>query len=92
MTEPRCVSIGKYIRDNKATIRQAAAEFGLAKSTVHELLRKRLASADKALYEQVSEILETNFEERHIRGGIAVLTKYGAVGSALKKRKEGSDT
>ena len=33
--EERAVEIANYIIDTKATVRQAAKEFGISKSTVH---------------------------------------------------------
>jgi len=33
--QERCVSLGKYIIGNNATVRDAAKVFGISKSTVH---------------------------------------------------------
>jgi putative DeoR family transcriptional regulator (stage III sporulation protein D) len=33
--QERCVSLGKYIISNNATVREAAKVFGISKSTVH---------------------------------------------------------
>jgi putative DeoR family transcriptional regulator (stage III sporulation protein D) len=33
--QERCVSLGKYIIGNNATVREAAKVFGISKSTVH---------------------------------------------------------
>lgn len=38
--EQRCVEIAEYIVGNKATVRQAAKEFGISKSTVHKVVKK----------------------------------------------------
>lgn len=72
----RTVSYARYIIDNKATIRATAKKFGVAKSTAHYDLQNRLKFYDKSLYLQVKEILENNFNEKHIRGGMATKQKY----------------
>ncbi len=79
--EARCVEIGKYIVSSGATVRHAAAVFGISKSTVHIDVTKRLFNIDRGLYEQVRQVLENNKAQRHIRGGNATKEKY----KALKK-------
>jgi len=74
--EKRCVEIGEYIRDTGATVRQAAAVFGISKSTVHIDVTKRLRDIDKLLYDDVKTVLEENKAQRHIRGGLATREKY----------------
>lgn len=80
--DKRCVEIGEYIRDTGATVRRAAAVFGISKSTVHIDVTKRLRNIDKLLYDDVKKVLEENKAQRHIRGGIATREKY----SKMKKR------
>lgn len=80
--DKRCVEIGEYIRDTGATVRRAAAVFGISKSTVHIDVTKRLQDIDKLLYDDVKKVLEENKAQRHIRGGIATREKY----SKMKKR------
>ena len=72
----RTVEYARYIVENKATIRAAAKNFGVAKSTVHYDLKNRLKYYDKELYLKVKEILQINFNEKHIRGGLATKQKY----------------
>jgi putative DeoR family transcriptional regulator (stage III sporulation protein D) len=36
--QERCVSLGQYIIANKTTVRVAAKEFGISKSTVHTVV------------------------------------------------------
>ena len=74
--EDRAVELALYIIENKATVRAAAARFGISKSTVHKDLSERLPTFNKPLYLQVKEVLEENKAERHIRGGIATRKKY----------------
>ena len=80
--DKRCVEIGEYIRDTGATVRRAAAVFGISKSTVHIDVTKRLRDIDKLLYDDVKKVLEENKAQRHIRGGIATREKY----SKMKNR------
>ena len=72
----RTREIALYFVENKSTIRETAKHFGMAKSTVHYDLSTRLPSVDYALYKEVKKILDTNFEEKNIRGGLATQKKY----------------
>ena len=74
--EERAQELALYIIENKATVRAAANRFGISKSTVHKDLSERLPAINRALYQQVKEILNENKAERHIRGGIATRKKY----------------
>ena len=72
----RACELAVYIIETGATVRSAAAAFGISKSTVHKDLTQRLEQYNKALYAQVRQILELNKQERHIRGGMATRRKY----------------
>lgn len=72
----RAKELALYIVKNKATIRQTASAFSMAKSTVHYDLVNRLAFVDYDLYLQVKKILNINFNEKHLRGGEATKQKY----------------
>ena len=74
--EERAGQLALYIIENKATVRAAAAKFGISKSSVHKDLVERLPTFNKPLYLQVKKVLEENKAERHIRGGIATRRKY----------------
>ena len=74
--EKRCIELGHYIVETKATVRQAAAVFGISKSTVHNDVTKRLSVINPLLCSEVKEVLEENKSERHIRGGLATRKKY----------------
>ena len=74
--EERVITLAQYIIDNKATVRSAAKQYGISKSTVHKDLAERLPAMNRALYRQVKAVLEENKAERHIRGGIATRKKY----------------
>jgi len=74
--QERCVILGKFIVENNATVRAAARQFGISKSTVHQDITVKLEKANKALYEEVKSVLDKNKQERHIRGGEATRKKY----------------
>ena len=74
--EERACDLAVYIIENKATVRAAAKQFGISKSTVHKDLTERLKTVNPALYKQVRELLDINKAERHIRGGMATRRKY----------------
>ena len=72
----RACQLAVYMIETGATVRSAAAQFGISKSTVHKDLTQRLEHCSKPLYAQVREILDLNKQERHIRGGMATRRKY----------------
>jgi putative DeoR family transcriptional regulator (stage III sporulation protein D) len=74
--ENRACALAVYIIETGATVRAAAAQFGISKSTVHKDLTDRLKRCNPGLYRQVREILDRNKQERHIRGGLATRKKY----------------
>lgn len=74
--EGRAVILGEYIIEHKATVRAAAKQFGISKSTVHKDITEKLPVIAPQLYPAVKEILEINKKERHIRGGLATKHKY----------------
>ena len=74
--EERACDLALYIIENKATVRAAARHFGISKSTVHKDISERLRHANPALYLQVRQVLDTNKQQRHIRGGQATRRKY----------------
>ena len=77
--EERVCELAVFIIDNKTTVRAAARQFGISKSTVHKDISERLKDINPSLYSQVKEILEINKAERHIRGGLATRKKYKGV-------------
>ncbi len=79
IVEERAVELGRFIVGNNATVRMAAKQFGISKSTVHMDLVKRLPWLSPMLYEQVRAVLEENKAQRHIRGGLATKEKYKSV-------------
>ena len=74
--EQRALTLAQYIIENGATVRDAAKNFGVSKSTVHKDVGIRLKSVNKCLYVKVKAVLDKNKAERHIRGGKATKEKY----------------
>ena len=74
--ERRARELAVYLIERRTTIRDAAKNFSVSKSTVHKDLSERLREIDRSLYVQVKEILEQNKAERHLRGGDATKRKY----------------
>ena len=61
----RAIILGQYILENKSTVRAAAKQFGISKSTVHKDVSERLPKIRPQLYIPVKKILEQNKQERH---------------------------
>lgn len=74
--EDRACELAVYMIETGATVRAAAKQFGISKSTVHKDLSQRLPKYNKLLYNQVRAILDKNKAQRHIRGGMATKEKY----------------
>jgi putative DeoR family transcriptional regulator (stage III sporulation protein D) len=72
----RVLMLAEYIVEEGATVRQAAACFGVSKSTVHKDVTERLMHINRVLAMKVREVLDVNKSERHIRGGLATRKKY----------------
>ena len=81
----RCIILGKYLVEHRATVRFVATQFNISKSTVHKDITHGLEKIDKALLSEVQKILETNKKERHIRGGEATRKKYSNISTERKK-------
>ncbi len=74
--EERAMNIANYIIEHNATVRQAAKEFGVSKSTVHKDVAERLTQINPSLAAEARKVLDVNKSERHIRGGLATREKY----------------
>ena len=76
VVEDRAVELGEYILENQTTVRAAAKQFHISKSTVHKDVSQRLRTLNPQLYGAVRHVLEVNKAQRHIRGGMATRRKY----------------
>ena len=74
--EQRACNLALYIIKHRATVRAAAREFGISKSTVHKDVKERLKHIDPDLYAHASLVLSYNKAVRHLRGGEATRRKY----------------
>ena len=72
----RCVVLGTYLVENRATVRATAKQFKISKSTVHKDVTQVLRHVNPPLFSQVQAVLEKNKDERHLRGGEATKQKY----------------
>ncbi len=82
--DDRAVVLGEYIIEHNATVRAAAKEFGISKSTVHKDLTEKLPTIAPQLYPSVKKVMEINKQERHIRGGMATKHKYEEIAQHKK--------
>ena len=76
LPEERAITLGNYIIEHDATVRQAAKEFNISKSTVHKDVTERLPLLNDVVAAKVRHILDNNKAERHLRGGEATKRKY----------------
>ncbi len=74
--EQRAEELALYLIENRTTVRAAAKQFGISKSTVHKDISERLPLYNRSLWLQVKALLEENKAQRHIRGGLATRRKY----------------
>ncbi|MCI7105399.1 sporulation transcriptional regulator SpoIIID [Brotaphodocola sp.] len=74
--EERAIEIANYMIENNATVRQAAKNFGISKSTVHKDVTERLEQVNPSLAAEARKVIDVNKSERHIRGGMATKEKY----------------
>ncbi len=74
--EERAMAVAGYIIEHNATVRQAAKQFGISKSTVHKDITERLEQINPGLAKEARIVLDVNKSERHIRGGLATREKY----------------
>ena len=74
--EARACDLAEYLLANNTTVRAAAKQFGVSKSTVHKDITDRLCQVNPALAAETRKIIDVNKSERHIRGGMATKEKY----------------
>ncbi len=82
--DERVLRFAEYMLETQCTVRAAAKHFGFSKSTVHKDVSIRLKNINYELYRQICTLLDTNLNERHIRGGNATKLKY----TELKKNEK----
>ena len=62
--EARACDLAEYLLANNTTVRAAAKQFGVSKSTVHKDLTERLEKINPALYQQVRQLLDPDGRPR----------------------------
>lgn len=82
----RCVRIGQYILRTGDTVRGAARQFGMSKSSVHKDVHERLRRVHPGLYEEVGAILAYHHAVRHLRGGAATKMRW----KLIREQRPGS--
>ena len=75
-TRERCITIARYMLEHRATVRQAAAVYGLSKSSVHKDMCVYLPKIDARLGREIAALLKYNKAVRHLRGGEATRRRY----------------
>lgn len=79
--EQRILDETAYILATGCTVRECAEVFKISKSTVHKDLAERLPELNLTAYRKVRDILNTNWDEKHIRGGMSTKKKYEVLNS-----------
>ncbi len=74
--ENRVLMVANYILQTNSTVRKTANVFNVSKSTIHYDVSRRLKKINYPLYAKIHKIMKNNFNEKHIRGGIATKNKY----------------
>lgn len=72
----KIVKQAEYFVKHESTIRDTAKVFNICKSTIHINLSKRLEHIDYDLYCEVRRLLDKNYREKHIRGGLSTKLKF----------------
>lgn len=84
--QQRACDLALYIIKQRATVRAAAKQFGISKSTVHKDVKERLKHIDPDLYAHACLVLSYNKAVRHLRGGEATRRKYQKSLSGSQKK------
>ena len=82
--DKRARELAEYVLQTGATVRAAAEQFGVSKSTVHKDLTQRLEQTDRLLWLRVRAVLEQNKAERHLRGGESMSCKRQNAGYRMQ--------
>ena len=82
--ELRANELADMIIEQHLTIRQVAEKTGMSKSTVHKYLKKYIDSPSEQ--KDLNNVLKSNFNEKHLRGGEATKKMYA------EKRKANEET
>jgi len=76
MSETEIENVANFILDNNLTIRKTASIYNMPKSTLHYNVTRKLININYNLYLKLHRYLQNNFNEKHLRGGLATKNKY----------------
>lgn len=76
MSETEIQNVALFILENNLTIRKTASIYKMPKSTLHYNVTRKLVNINYKLYVRLHKYLQNNFNEKHIRGGLATKNKY----------------
>ena len=79
LPEERTIALAHYMVDSGATVRQAAARFGVSKSTVHKDITTRLKRQNAVLYAEVQAVLLRNFVKVTEPGAFLMITNSSEI-------------
>ena len=74
--EDRIIAEAQYLYENYATLREVAKVFNVSKSTVHKDISYKLKEINMVLYNRAKQVLNYNYNIKHVRGGEANRKKY----------------
>ena len=72
----RTLQVAEHIAQTEDTVRKTAEIYHLSKSTVHNDVSTRLKKLDVDMFEEVEKVMQKNFAEKHIRGGMSTKEKF----------------
>ncbi len=75
----RTLQVAEHIAQTEDTVRKTAEIYHLSKSTVHNDVSTRLKKLDVDMFEEVQKVMQKNFAEKHIRGGMSTKEKFERV-------------
>ena len=65
--EERAIEIANYMIEHNATVRQAAKNFGISKSTVHKDVTERLVQVNPTLAAQARKVIDGKVENTALK-------------------------
>ena len=83
--ELRANELADMIIEQHLTIRQVAEKTGMSKSPVHKYLKKYIDSPSEQ--KDLNNVLKSNFNEKHLRGGEATKQKYAKIRLSKESKK-----
>ena len=83
--ELKANELADMIIEQHLTIRQVAEKTGMSKSTVHKYLKKYIDSPSEQ--KDLTSVLKSNFNEKHLRGGEATKQKYAKIRLSKENKK-----